>query len=77
MTYGGSHWRNYWRKTDPIGTRLPIPAKDNVDVTELRDEETRGHGEYWREPWLRADITGFLVTAKVKRSEELTTSSIS
>jgi hypothetical protein len=48
-----------------------------VDVTELRDEETRGHGEYWREPRLRADITGFLVTAKVKRSEEVTTSSIS
>jgi len=72
MTYDRGSWRNYWRKTDPIGTSLPIPDADNVDVTELKDEETRGHGEYWRDQRLRDDISEFLETAHIGHSEELT-----
>ena len=34
MACQGSRWRNYWRKTDPIGTALPeLGARDSVDVT--------------------------------------------
>jgi hypothetical protein len=50
MTFKGSSWPNYWRKTDPIGSAVPMkqPA-DNIDVTERVNDETLGHGEYWRE----------------------------
>jgi hypothetical protein len=73
MTCQGSRWRNYWRQTDPIGTPLPdIRARDNVDVTELADEETLGHGEYWREERLRADITRFFETTPVRERKEST-----
>jgi hypothetical protein len=73
MTCQGSRWRNYWRQTDPIGTPLPdIRARDNVDVTELADEETLGHGEYWREERLRGDITRFFETTPVRERKEST-----
>ena len=61
-----SRWRNYWRKTDPIGTALPaLPARDNVNVTELKDEETVAHSEYWREERLRTDVGNYLNTTRV------------
>ncbi len=73
MTCQGSRWRNYWRQTDPIGTPLPdIRERDNVDVTELADKETLGHGEYWREERLRADITRFFETTRVRERKEST-----
>jgi hypothetical protein len=73
MTCQGSRWRNYWRKTDPIGMPLPeIRDRDNVDVTELADEETLGHSEYWREERLRADITRFFETTPVRERKEST-----
>jgi hypothetical protein len=73
MTYQGCRWRNYWRKTDPIGTRLPyLRARDNVDVTELALDETLGHGEYWREVRLRADITRYFETTAVRERKEST-----
>lgn len=73
MTCQGTRWRNYWRKTDPIGTRLPdVRPRDNVDVTELADEETLGHGEYWREERLRADITRYFETTPVRERKEST-----
>lgn len=68
MTFKGSWWRNYWRRTDPIGSPLPLKRRgDNLDVTEQVDEDTLGHGEYWREPRLRASINRFFDTAEVKR----------
>jgi hypothetical protein len=67
MTYNGSWWRNYWRKTDPIGSELPIKRPgDNIDVTERLGEETVGHSEYWREERLRAGIKRFFGSAAVK-----------
>ena len=66
MTYHGSSWRNYWRRTDPIGSPLPLePSSDNVDVTEKMDSQTLGHGEYWKEPALRSDITAHFATAEI------------
>lgn len=66
MTYRGSSWRNYWRRTDPIGSALPLePESNNVDVTEKMDSQTLGHGEYWKEPKLRDDITTYFATAEV------------
>jgi hypothetical protein len=86
MTYKGSWWRNYWRKTDPIGSAVPVrpigsavPVRpigsavlarrdtDNVNVTERLDEQTLGHGEYWRNARLRAGINRFFDTAEVKQ----------
>jgi hypothetical protein len=67
MTYNGSWWRNYWRKTDPIGSELPIKRpRDNIDVTERSCEETVGHGEYWRDERLRGGIERFFGSAAVK-----------
>jgi hypothetical protein len=67
MTYRGTWWRNYWRKTDPIGSPLSVRRPvDNVDVTERMDEETMGHGEYWREARLRGGIARFFGSAEVK-----------
>ena len=74
MTYKGSWWRNYWRKTDPIGSKVPTSRRDgsgrrrdtdNIDVTERVDEETLGHGEYWRNERLRSGIKRFFSTAGV------------
>ncbi|CAN5859709.1 hypothetical protein BH10ACT9_BH10ACT9_07980 [soil metagenome] len=68
MTFGSASWRNYWRKTDPIGSPLPLRRKsDNVDVTEKANEETVGHGEYWREDRLRETIRDFFGTAEIKQ----------
>jgi len=68
MTYKSSWWRNYWRKTDPIGSRVPTKrAVDNIDVTERVDEETLGHGEYWRNQRLRNAIDRFFDTAEVSQ----------
>lgn len=67
MTYKGSWWRNYWRSTDPIGSKLPIKRPgDNIDVTERLYEETVGHGEYWREERLRSGVKRFFASAAVK-----------
>jgi hypothetical protein len=64
MTYRGTWWRNYWRRTDPIGSALPLRRKiDNVDVTEGADEEILGHSEYWRNERLRTGINGFFNAA--------------
>lgn len=69
MTYKGCWWRNYWRRTDPIGSELPIRRPgDNIDVTERLSDETVGHGEYWREERLRDGITKFFDSAAGKRS---------
>ncbi len=65
-------WRNYWRKTDPIGSAvLPMRREtDNVDVTERVDEETLGHGEYWRNERLRAGIDRFFDTASARLTKK-------
>lgn len=68
MTYKSSLWRNYWRKTDPIGSWVPTKRPfDNIDVTERIDEETFGHGEYWRNQRLRDAIDRFFDTAEVRQ----------
>jgi hypothetical protein len=68
MTYRSSWWRNYWRKSDPIGSRVPTKrAVDNIDVTERVDEETLGHGEYWRNQRLRNAIDRFFDIAEVSQ----------
>lgn len=68
MTYRGSWWRNYWRRTDPIGSTVQVKRPtDNVDVTERIDQETLGHGEYWRERRLRAAIDRFFDLAEVSQ----------
>jgi hypothetical protein len=68
MTYKSAWWRNYWRKTDPIGSEVPTRRDtDNVDVTERVEEETLGHGEYWRNDRLRAGISRFFSTAEVRQ----------
>ncbi|WP_280831752.1 hypothetical protein [Mycolicibacterium frederiksbergense] len=70
MTYKGAWWRNYWRKTDPIGSELPIRRPgDNIDVTERVCDETVGHGEYWREDRLRNGITKFFDNTVVKNRQ--------
>ncbi len=67
MTYKSCWWRNYWRKTDPIGSQVPTRrVVDNVDVTERVDEETLGHGEYWRNERLRNSIDSFFSSAEVR-----------
>jgi hypothetical protein len=40
---------------------------DNVDVTERVDQETLGHGEYWRNNRLRAAINRFFDIAEVRQ----------
>lgn len=54
----GNVWRNYWRNTDPIGARLNCrdvgtavddPQVRDIDVTELEDDATKGHCEYWQD----------------------------
>jgi hypothetical protein len=68
MTYRSNWWRNYWRATDPIGSEVPTRrGADNVDVTERVDQETLGHGEYWRNNRLRAGINRFFDTAEVRQ----------
>ena len=68
MTYKSAWWRNYWRKTDPIGSEVPTRRDtDNVDVTQRVEEETLGHGEYWRNDRLRAGISRFFSTAEVRQ----------
>ena len=61
----GNVWRNYWRNTDPIGARLNRrvvgtaldgPQVHDIDVTELEDETTKGHCEYWQDGQVRRDI---------------------
>lgn len=66
MTYRGASWHNYWRRTDPIGSELPLsPPCANVDVTENIDDETLGHGEYWKDHRLRSDIRKFFRDADI------------
>jgi hypothetical protein len=58
----------HWRATDPIGSMVPTRrGADNVDVTERVDQETLGHGEYWRNNRLRAGINRFFDTAEVRQ----------
>jgi hypothetical protein len=84
MTVRGSLWRNYWRETDPIGSQLHSrPGGDgnvdvtegvvDVDVTERINEETFGHGEYWRNEALRGDIDTFFKTAVIKNRMPVST----
>lgn len=68
MTYHSSSWRNYWRATDPIGSELPAPCV-NLDVTEKIDDETLGHGEYWKDETLRHDIREFFNTADIEQRQ--------
>jgi hypothetical protein len=63
MTYRGSSWHNYWRRTDPIASELP-QAVDR-DVTEKIDEPILGHGEYWKERQLRNDIGDFFDATEI------------
>jgi hypothetical protein len=67
----GKVWHNYWRNTYPIGARLNRdvvePAVDDpqvrdIDVTELVDEVTRGHCEYWQEGRVRRDIEEYFAS---------------
>ncbi len=67
----GNIWRNYWRNTDPIGARLnrPVvgtavddPQVHDVDVTELEDEATKGHCEYWQDGRVRRDIEEYFAS---------------
>jgi hypothetical protein len=52
----------------PIGSAvLARRDTDNVNVTERLDEQTLGHGEYWRNARLRAGINRFFDTAEVKQ----------
>jgi hypothetical protein len=68
MTYKSSWWRNYWRATDPIGSVVSTRRDvDNIDVTESVDQETLGHGEYWRNARLHAGINRFFGTAEIKQ----------
>jgi hypothetical protein len=75
MTYKGAWWRNYWRRTDPIGSELPIPRPgDNVDVTERVSDTTVGHGEYWTEDRLRHGITKFFESTALRKRARTTQS---
>jgi hypothetical protein len=67
----GNVWHNYWRKTDPFGARLSRGAEGtavdgsqvcDIDVTELEDEVTRGHYEYWQEGRVRRDIEAYFAS---------------
>jgi hypothetical protein len=67
----GNVWHNYWRKTDPFGARLNRGAEGtavegsqvcDIDVTELEDEVTRGHYEYWQEGRVRRDIEAYFAS---------------
>jgi|GEM_PF-4147548 len=57
------HWYNYWRLTDPIATALP--DAHNRDLTERAYQPLRGHGEYWQERLVRADVDEALLGAGV------------
>ena len=62
----GNVWRNYWRKTYPhrrgqlnrrvVGTAVGDPQVHDIDVTELEDETTKGHCEYWQDGRVAGDI---------------------
>ena len=67
MSYGNI-WYNYWRQTDPIGSKLSGhnatthgdgPQVQDIDVTELANEETRGHCEYWQDDRIRRDVEAY------------------
>ena len=67
----GNVWRNYWRRTDPIGARLNRgavrPDADgaqvrDIEVTELEGDVTRGHYEYWQEGRVRRDIEEYFAS---------------
>jgi hypothetical protein len=67
----GNVWRNYWRNTDPIGARLNRrvvrasvdgPQVRDIDVTELGDEATKGHCEYWQDGRVRRDIEEYFAS---------------
>ena len=67
MSYG-SIWYNYWRQTDPIGSKLSGhnatthgdgPQVQDIDITELANEETRGHCEYWQDDRIRRDVEAY------------------
>ena len=63
----GSSWYNYWRLTDPIAT--PVPFAENRDVTEDISATLRGHGEYWREPQMRQEITDALTAVSFDKAQ--------
>jgi hypothetical protein len=67
----GFVWHNYWRATDPIGARLGHRPRHagaeagrvrDVDVTELADEPTKGHCEYWQDGRVRQDIEAYFAS---------------
>ena len=67
----GNVWHNYWRNTDPIGARLnrrvvatavDDPQVRDIDVTELEDETTKGHCEYWQDGRVRRDIEEYFAS---------------
>jgi hypothetical protein len=67
----GNVWHNYWRSTDPIGARLnrgvvgtavDEPQVHDIDVTELEDEMTMGHYEYWQDGRVRRDIEEYFAS---------------
>ena len=76
-------WHNYWRNTDPIGSRLrgddtarngDGPQVRNIDVTELECEETKGHGEYWQDDRIRRDVEAYFACFGLpERTEHLAT----
>jgi pimeloyl-ACP methyl ester carboxylesterase len=68
-TSKAGQWYNYWRLTDPIATALP--DAHNRDLTERADQPLRGHGEYWQEPLMRADVDGVLGVGVAERSVPL------
>ena len=70
----GNVWHNYWRTTDPIGARLnhgllktgiDEPRVRDVDVTELADEVTKGHCEYWQDGRVRRDIEEYFASCEL------------
>ncbi len=67
----GNVWHNYWRNTDPIGARLnrgavrtavDEPRVRDIDVTELEDEVSKGHYEYWQDGRVRRDIEEYFAS---------------
>ena len=77
----GNIWNNYWRNTDPIGSRLRgddtarngnRPQVQNIDVTELECEEMKGHGEYWQDNRIRRDVEAYFACfGASERTEDL------
>ena len=72
----GNVWHNYWRNTDPIGARLnrgavrtavDEPRVRDIDVTELEDEVTKGHYEYWQDGRVRRDIEEYFASFESRR----------